>query len=109
MKPKVFNKKLSLNKKTIADLKNGEMNNVHGGINDTVAISCTCVITGGCCPTQITCGPTGNINCRCGAELKQSLIPIKPSEALEELHFQRHGKPIPDFKDQNGIFSNYSP
>jgi len=31
MKTKIFNKKLSLNKKTVADLNNKEMQGVHGG------------------------------------------------------------------------------
>jgi hypothetical protein len=32
MKPKGFNKKLSLSKKTIADLNNSDKNRIHGGI-----------------------------------------------------------------------------
>jgi len=32
MKPKNFSKKLTLNKKTIVNLKNGEMNAVQGGV-----------------------------------------------------------------------------
>ncbi|MCP5104684.1 MAG: hypothetical protein GY950_14970 [bacterium] len=35
MKQKMFDKKLSLNKKTIANLGNGEMKEVNGGIDDT--------------------------------------------------------------------------
>lgn len=31
MKPKDFNQKLTLNKRTIADLNNGEMDNLRGG------------------------------------------------------------------------------
>jgi len=34
MKTKKFSKKLTLNKKTIADLNNGEMKVVRGGINE---------------------------------------------------------------------------
>jgi hypothetical protein len=59
MKSKVFSKKLTLNKKTIADLTIGKMMNVHGGgpitarpvITDTCATSCACT------------GPTGYIYC----------------------------------------------
>ena len=64
MKPKNFNKKLNLNKKTIADLNNGEMNNAHGGIPCPVTQTCGGT---GCCPTLATCDPTGGIDCRCGA------------------------------------------
>jgi hypothetical protein len=31
MKTKTYKKKLTLNKKTVAHLKNGEMNGIHGG------------------------------------------------------------------------------
>ena len=55
MKAKRFNKKLALNKKTIADLSIDEMNVVHGG--ETVPI---CTIIGPTCvvPTEGKCGPT---------------------------------------------------
>jgi len=57
MKPKVFSKKLKLNKKTIADLKGSEMKEVYGG--DTApgaptCDTCLCRITYICPPTYIT-------------------------------------------------------
>jgi natural product precursor len=61
MKPK-FNQKLSLNKKTIANLRGAEMKNVKGGITAfyetcTCESYCctghTCVIIG--CDTEISC------------------------------------------------------
>jgi natural product precursor len=50
MKPKKFDKKLTLNKKTISNLANGEMNDVYGGrphtyqpcTNGTACVTCTC-------------------------------------------------------------------
>lgn len=57
MKTKVFNKKLSLNKKTVAHLKNDEMHNSKGGAIPTFYYTCvptycrgwTCVAASWCC------------------------------------------------------------
>jgi len=60
MKPKVFNKKLNLNKKTIADLNGNEMKEVHGGelIEYTVTLQC--------CPSYNPPGVSeAPIACRC--------------------------------------------
>jgi hypothetical protein len=70
MKSKTFRKKLTLNKKTIADLNMGKMNKVYGGILESYnQTACTCEITGGCCtygcPTENSCRPTGEFNCIC--------------------------------------------
>jgi hypothetical protein len=56
MKPKNFRKKLNLNKKTIVNLKNGEMNAVQGGIpQSTTAVSITnCCLCNGS-KTPFTC------------------------------------------------------
>jgi natural product precursor len=54
MKVKRFNKKLVLNKKTIADLSNDEMNALHGGESlPCTILAPTCVV-----PTEGKCGPT---------------------------------------------------
>ena len=72
MKSKKFTKKLNLNKKTIADLNNDEMNKAHGrGPASQIVSDCSCLLTG-CCPTQVTdctctCSPTGELNCKCAA------------------------------------------
>lgn len=50
MKLKKFEKKLILNKKTIADLCNKEMKKVNAGINDPKSFAVT-----GCCPTSGLC------------------------------------------------------
>ncbi len=61
MKTKKIDKKLSLNKKTISNLGNNEMNSVHGGGTlDTLCCFPSCVSV--CkCPTGDTCivCPTG--------------------------------------------------
>ena len=76
MKPKKFNKRLSLNKKTIADLNNGQLDNVKGGLTQEpcpgtiepcllTQRTCTCDTcpSGGlryaCCETagELTCHP----------------------------------------------------
>jgi hypothetical protein len=50
MKSKVFVKKLTLNKKTIANLKNGDMREVYGGKDMYPTLySCVCSIPGGPC------------------------------------------------------------
>ena len=47
MKTKHFEKKLSLNKKTIVNLKNDELKKVHGGIWESMKITaCTCFSCG---------------------------------------------------------------
>jgi natural product precursor len=50
MKTRTFSKKLTLNKKTIADLNNGDMKSIHGG-GDKPDISILFEI----CPTDVTC------------------------------------------------------
>ena len=68
MKTKRFDKKLVLNKKTIAHLVNGEMKAVEGG----VLITYTCPDTCRTCPTDCkTCGAmTGYPICyACGYDL----------------------------------------
>jgi hypothetical protein len=76
MKSKTFGRKLTLNKKTIADLDGSQMKNAYGGIDCTVHrtnctlchTDCTCEYTGVCCtngcPTECTCG-TGDPLCPC--------------------------------------------
>ena len=76
MKTKKIVKKLELNKTTITNLKNEELNHAQGGIYESHQISaCTCYITLACCPTYATvctctCNPTGQIDCRCNAVSK---------------------------------------
>ncbi len=58
MKTKKFNSKLSLNKKTIANLNNHELNYVRGG--DTAPSACKC-------DSEIAiCQPTGACTATCG-------------------------------------------
>jgi natural product precursor len=53
MKQKKIGKKLSLNKKTIADLNLKEMKDVYGGFNNSMRITActckTCSAPGACC------------------------------------------------------------
>ena len=56
MKSKVFVKKLTLNKKTIANLKNGEMREVYGGIDMDLTDGCTLY-------SCVSCFPTGLPDC----------------------------------------------
>jgi hypothetical protein len=73
MKQKKFNKKLILNKKTIANLNNGEMKDVNGGkddISNSLCITCfTCdtdcgaTCFGVTCPTR-TGTPQSNPCCK---------------------------------------------
>jgi hypothetical protein len=62
MKTKTFSKKLELNKKTISNLDNNEMDAVHGGTGETFA-GFTCNLTNcasvcpTCIPTIMTCPP----------------------------------------------------
>jgi hypothetical protein len=54
MKPRKFKQKLSLNRKTIANLNNGELGHVKGGIKPTnyfmsCPTFCTCPITPNAC------------------------------------------------------------
>jgi natural product precursor len=53
MKNKNFNKKLVLNKKTIVDLDNTEMNNLRGGVETETPTICRtrCVSNCDTCPT----------------------------------------------------------
>lgn len=71
MKSKVSVKKLSLNKKTIADLKSDKMRVVYGGITvpqpATPPIGCTYTCLHTCANTCATCG-TGLPICPCGIE-----------------------------------------
>jgi hypothetical protein len=63
MKSKKFEKKLMLNKKTIADLNSDKMGNVHGGVVNSQTGSCclvhtdcpNCTQTQGGCATCYTC------------------------------------------------------
>lgn len=73
MKSKTLKKKLSLNKKTVADLTTSNMKNAYGGGPGSVQLTCvTCVYTGPCvattvcCPSVCTCG-TGDPLCPCGS------------------------------------------
>ena len=59
MKTKSFSKKLTLNKKTIANLRNDEMNGVHGGLRPCTRIDPTCERA---CLTDETCWP---YSCSC--------------------------------------------
>jgi hypothetical protein len=55
MKTKKFGKRLGLNKKTIANLSNGQLGNVKGGIDtlNTDVTVCTCIIQTPCtCETM---------------------------------------------------------
>lgn len=52
MKTKKFNKKLSLNKKTISNLNYGQMRNVNGGGNDIVRNTSHADPCGTSCDTQ---------------------------------------------------------
>ncbi len=64
MKPKKLNKKLSLNKKTVADLNVSEMGHLKGGCLDTDIRKSGCVTDNTCmietCPTDCgaSCGVT---------------------------------------------------
>ncbi len=64
MKPKKFNKKLSLNKKTIANLSHGQLGNMRGGFTPILCTGETCRITlcATCetCDTCDTCDTCGN-------------------------------------------------
>ncbi|MCU0288075.1 MAG: class I lanthipeptide [Acidobacteria bacterium] len=51
MKPKNFNKKLMLNKKTVAHLDNNEMNKAHGGVHPSAIGGCP-TYGRGSCPTE---------------------------------------------------------
>jgi hypothetical protein len=64
MKSKKINNKLTLNKKTIADLSSNEMKDAYAGGNDKFTQEC--MVTRELCPTY-TCYTkvTGNIACPC--------------------------------------------
>ncbi len=60
MKPKKFNKKLILNKKTVSHLNNMEMGNANGGGGET-GIGCPIPDTRNCTlPLQNTCDGCGS-------------------------------------------------
>lgn len=56
MKAKKFHRKLSLNKKTVAHLNNGQMDDVLGGANKTTTTAPLC---------QFSCVDTCRITCDC--------------------------------------------
>jgi natural product precursor len=68
MKTKKMSKRLSLNKKTITDLNDSELNSVRGGID--TGYSCP-----GHCDTIESCGPT-----QCPACLTTTLYPVTCSK-----------------------------
>lgn len=64
MKPRGFNKKLFLNKTTVANLSNRQMSNVYGGTKkETLEESC-CLACGGTttCPSEsLHCPPSSDL------------------------------------------------
>jgi hypothetical protein len=74
MKSKNFHKHLTLNKKTIANLNNGEMHGVHGGGDSLGTICCNPTDKSLCnCPTDpsLVCPATNDTcrtNCECATE-----------------------------------------
>jgi len=64
MKSKVFVKKLTLNKKTIANLKKGKMREVYGGIPTVPTAGISCMPNGG----------SGRPDCQCGIEITDPRI-----------------------------------
>lgn len=58
MKTITFNKKLALNKKTIVNLTNNEMNQVNAGVDTTFAGSCTSEPVTSCGTSWDVCDPT---------------------------------------------------
>ncbi len=60
MKPKRPNKKLSLNKSTVADLNGREMKIVKGGCDYTQPQSCQSIRL---CPTEFTCATDCGATC----------------------------------------------
>lgn len=56
MKTKQFNKRLSLNKKTVVNLSNNELNNVQGGVFTLETVCRACNTEG------IACRPTTRCN-----------------------------------------------
>jgi hypothetical protein len=65
MKSKTSRQKLALTKETIADLNIDKMMNVNGGRVYIPQWTETCEITGGCCPTECSCNPSGELACPC--------------------------------------------
>jgi natural product precursor len=57
MKTKKYARKLTLNKKTIADLNSSEMKNAHGGADTNVISYCIIAVDSGCyiCSIVIPC------------------------------------------------------
>lgn len=62
MKTIQFNKKLVLNKTTVADLNGNEMKNLYGGVDESANTNCaSCLVT--CPPTGYTiCCPRPSIH-----------------------------------------------
>jgi hypothetical protein len=71
MKKVKFNSKLSLNKETVANLNNSELNNVKGGETNGVTVCWAICDTKADCPTNSPCNPTNALwTCTCDT-LKQ--------------------------------------
>ena len=70
MKSKKITKKLILNKKTVADLNNGDMKNAHGGGELKITIEWTNCTD---CPATFSCG--GTCLNTCAASCGQSASP----------------------------------
>lgn len=65
MKPKTFNTKLVLNKKTVANLDNGEMEDIYGGVPPSLYTDCQVS-----CPTNLISYPNC---CICGNDGRTDL------------------------------------
>ena len=63
MKPKKFNRRLSLNKKTICDLSNNQMFTLKGGVDTYPQGACTDLCQTP--PVTFTCFPTCISGCEC--------------------------------------------
>ena len=56
MKPKIFKKKMELNKRTIANLNNPEMKDIYAGIYETHITACNCNTIRTCWTDATCCG-----------------------------------------------------
>jgi hypothetical protein len=65
MKSKKFQKKLSLNKKTVADLNPGAMNGVRGG-GTVTSVNVVCIPTALVCTVTCTCPTINTCETYCG-------------------------------------------